>query len=436
VGTPGTRSDLRPNPFRPGPLRVKSFAPVVDNDPMAAGTARSTGRLFAVQAILTLVPVVLLGAIFAGTYRGEAKRRGIAVGSSKAELLAETAIEPLLTGHDLSTGLRASERAGLVRLVRTADPGTIVRLRLRDLEGHVVFSDDGSGFSRLADGEAAEAGRGHTIAGLTRLNEDANDNGPLGSQAVEVYTRLDAGANDHAVGVLEVYLPYAPIRADVAAGVQKLYRTIAFGLAALWLVMFLIALLVSRGLRQNARLNAFLAEHDALTGLPNRTQFHRSVQHAVDTAWRLGTECAVAIIDLDRFKEVNDTLGHHNGDLLLTELASRLEATMRDGDTVARLGGDEFVVLLERVTDVTDAVSVAEKIIHAIEAPIALARDDVRVSASVGIAMTCDPHVLPDTLLRSADREMYEAKRSGHGLVRVGEDPSRRRSSPGPAVAR
>jgi diguanylate cyclase (GGDEF)-like protein len=400
-------------------LPVKSVAGRVDNYPMAAGTTRNTGRLFAIQAVLTLVPVVLLGAVFTASYRGEANRRGIAVGRSQAELLAETAVEPMLTGHDLASGLRAGERAGLVRLVRTVDEGTLLRLRLRDREGHVVFSDDGSGFSPLADDEAAEAARGHSIAGLTRLNEDANDSGPLGAQTVEVYTRLDAGPDHHTVGVLEVYLPYAPIRADVTTGLQRLYRTIALGLAALWLVMFAVAVVVSRGLRRHARLNEFLAEHDALTGLPNRTQFHRRVGDAVDAAWRLGTECAIAIIDLDRFKEVNDTLGHQNGDALLVELAGRLERAASAGEVVARLGGDEFGIVLPAVTD---AGATLARLRALIDHEVEINGLPVSLEASIGYVIAPVDGVDVDDLMQRADVAMYVAKTQRSGVVRY--DPA------------
>ncbi len=380
-----------------------------------AGTTRTTGRLFAVQAVVTLVPVVLLGAVFGASYRGEANRRGIAAGTSKAELLAKTAVEPLLTGHDLTTGLRATERTGLVRLVRSVDANTVVRLRLRDLEGRVIFSDDGSGYSRRPDEEAAAAGGGESIAGLTRLNEDANDDGPLGSQMIEVYTRLDAGPQHRAVGVLEVYLPYAPIRADVNAGLHRLYRTLALGLAALWVVMFLIAVSVSRELRRQARLNAFLAEHDALTGLPNRVQFHRRAEEAVHAAWRLDMECAIAIVDLDRFKEVNDTLGHHNGDALLVELAGRLERAARPGELVARLGGDEFGIVMPDVTDATAALARLRALIdHEVEInglPISL-------EASIGYVVAPHDGVDVDDLLQRADVAMYVAKSQHAGVVR------------------
>ncbi|MDQ1521625.1 MAG: hypothetical protein QOI55_2698, partial [Actinomycetota bacterium] len=318
---------------------------------MAAGTARDTGRLFAVHAVMALVPVVLLGTVLGASYRGESNRRGLAQGRSEAALVAETAVEPLLSGHLLHDGLRADERAGLTRLVRAVNKDSILRLRIRDLQGYVVFSDDGSGFSAKADDEAVEAGEGKVVSGLRRLNRDVNDHGPLGTDAVEVYTQLDAGPARRPVGVLEVYLPYARIRTSVNAGLHHLYLTLALGLAALYVVLFLIAASVSKGLRRHARLNAFLAEHDTLTELPNRTLFHQRAQAAVTAAERAGHRCAIAIIDLDRFKEVNDTLGHHNGDALIIELAGRLNAASRAGDTVARLGGDEFGIVLANVED-------------------------------------------------------------------------------------
>ena len=123
------------------------------------------------------------------------------------------------------------------------------------------------------------------------------------------------------------------------------------GLAALYLALVVITASVSRGLRREAAVNAYLAEHDVLTELPNRTFFHRRASDAVALAVRNNESVALAIIDLDRFKEVNDTLGHHNGDCLLRELAARLAASMRAGDMVARLGGDEFGLIVRDVED-------------------------------------------------------------------------------------
>jgi hypothetical protein len=174
------------------------------------------GRLFAVYAAISLIPVLVLGVVLAASLRGEAKVRGLAEGQSEAVLVARTAVEPLLDGRPLSAGLNAGEQANLRRLVGKAIGGRdLLRLRLRDLNGRVVFSGDGSGFAARPEGQAYEAARGRIVARLTRLNSDVNDTGSTGLASVEVYLPLRAGTPAHRIGVLEVYLPYAPISRDV-----------------------------------------------------------------------------------------------------------------------------------------------------------------------------------------------------------------------------
>jgi diguanylate cyclase (GGDEF)-like protein len=290
----------------------------------------------------------------------------------------------------------------------------VLRLRVRDLVGRVVFSDDGSGFKAEADDEALDAARGRVVARLTRLNSDINDVGAAGVAAVEVYLPLTAGAPAHRVGVLEVYLPYAPISRDIQAGIHSLYRDLVIGLGVLYLVLFAITASVSRGLRREVALNAFLAEHDTLTELPNRTLFQRRAE-AVVAESRRGRAAAIAIVDLDRFKEVNDTLGHHNGDLLLTELGRNLAATMRAGDTVARLGGDEFGLI---VRDVAEAEPVLWRLRTVIDHEVEISGLPLSVEASIGFVVTPEDGTDVDTLLRHADVAMYAAKSNHAGVVR------------------
>jgi diguanylate cyclase (GGDEF)-like protein/PAS domain S-box-containing protein len=163
--------------------------------------------------------------------------------------------------------------------------------------------------------------------------------------------------------------------------------------------------------------------HDALTGLPNRRMLWDRLATAIARLNRVDGSLAVLFLDLDGFKPVNDHFGHAAGDELLNVVASRLLHTVRADDTVTRLGGDEFVVLLERVPDREHAVMIADKIVEAVNAPAVLAQGEVRVSVSIGIAVSTDPYVGPDKLLREADRAMYAAKGAGRGLVRVADDP-------------
>jgi diguanylate cyclase (GGDEF)-like protein/PAS domain S-box-containing protein len=158
------------------------------------------------------------------------------------------------------------------------------------------------------------------------------------------------------------------------------------------------------------------ALHDTLTDLPNRTLLHDRLHHAVLAAQRHSDPLALLLIDLDRFKEVNDTFGHHYGDLLLRQLGPRLQSALRESDTVARLGGDEFAVLLP-ATDRLGATSVAAKLLSAIEQPFALEGHSFEVGASIGIALYPVHAEDTTTLLQRADVAMYLTKRAGSGYT-------------------
>jgi diguanylate cyclase (GGDEF)-like protein len=152
------------------------------------------------------------------------------------------------------------------------------------------------------------------------------------------------------------------------------------------------------------------ARYDDLTGLPNRRLFHDRLRIALARARRTDKRLALLFVDIDHFKEVNDTLGHAAGDRLLHEVAERLTQCARRSDTVARLGGDEFVVLAEELARAEDAQLIAEKIRNTVCAPIAAGERTVHVAASVGIALFPDHGEQADQLLRFADGAMYEDK--------------------------
>ena len=153
------------------------------------------------------------------------------------------------------------------------------------------------------------------------------------------------------------------------------------------------------------------ALHDGLTGLPNRTLFvDRLTQALTRTSRSPGTRIALLFLDLDGFKEVNDTLGHLAGDLLLTKLADRIRERLRKSDTPARLGGDEFAVLLEDVRDEEAARRIADDLAQRIAAPFDLDGDAVRVTAAIGLALSTTGLERPDDLLRAADAAMYRSK--------------------------
>ena len=157
----------------------------------------------------------------------------------------------------------------------------------------------------------------------------------------------------------------------------------------------------------------YLAYHDGLTGLPNRSMFSKRLSQSISEAQRYERRLAIAFLDLDRFKQINDTLGHEAGDQLLQEVAIRLKGCVRDSDTVARLGGDEFVVLLPELEDEKHAAIVAQKILAAAARPFTLIGQEFRVTASIGISTYPQDGLDEQTLTKNADIAMYQAKAEG-----------------------
>jgi diguanylate cyclase (GGDEF)-like protein len=157
----------------------------------------------------------------------------------------------------------------------------------------------------------------------------------------------------------------------------------------------------------------YQALHDMLTGLPNRQLFDEILSTAVPNASRSGESLAVMFLDLDRFKTINDTLGHTLGDQLLKSVAQRLRDSLRAGDTVARWGGDEFTVLLPRIIQVEEVIRVAQRILQAIENPYYFDTHELYVSASIGIALFNDDSPNSETLIQHADAALYQAKELG-----------------------
>ncbi len=380
---------------------------------------RSTAALFAVYALVSLVLVGALGLFLATSYRSEAQRRGLEEGADKAALVARTAIEPQLDGRPLTDGLSPRELTQIDDVVSPAVAAQdVVRLRVRDLAGTVRYSDDGSGFQGQVEDEVLDAAAGGTVLKLTRVNADSNDVGTRGEDAVEVYMPLRAGHPLRPVGILEIYLPYAPIDADVAAGMVVLYRDLAIGLGVLYVLLFAMAWSITRRLRRQLRVNRHQADHDPLTDLPNRAAFLERIRQVVRSAEQDGRPVAVAIIDLDRFKEVNDTLGHDSGDVLINEMARRLSRHVRGEDTVARLGGDEFGLVLRGA----DPWNALWRVRELIEAEVTVQGLPLTLDSSIGYVVAPEDGSDAETLVQRADVAMYVAKARHAGVLRYDAD--------------
>lgn len=170
---------------------------------------------------------------------------------------------------------------------------------------------------------------------------------------------------------------------------------------------------VQNKLRMEKQVLSFQTEHDALTNLPNRTLFLDRLEQAIKNARRSYTKTAVMFIDLDHFKEINDTLGHAIGDKVLIEVADKLHHSVREVDTVSRLGGDEFTIILENITKMPDVSEIARKILHTFQQPFSIDGMNIKSTMSIGISVFPDDGNTPKELLENADTAMYQAKNGG-----------------------
>jgi diguanylate cyclase (GGDEF)-like protein len=383
--------------------------------------ASLTGRLFAIYAVLSAVPVLVLGLMLASGIRHEALQRGLDEGRNLAAVIASTAVEPLLDPLPLSAGLTPSERGRLNHLIHGPIGRSVLRLRLRDDSGHVVFSEDPTGYLAPPSAHALVAAHGHAVAHLTWLNVDVEDAprrvapGRRGPRVVEIYLPLRAGRSPRVLGSLELYLPYAPIARDSAHLTATLYRDLAIGLTALYLVLFAITGSLSSRLRRESLRNAFLAGHDLLTGLPNRIAFQNQVALALEDVERDGIPIAIAVLDIDRFREINDALGHAYGDAVLRKLAGRLTALLGAEVFIARLGGDEYGIILPLGDH---AAPLLHRVRATLDREVSIGGVTIAAQTSIGYALAPADGQDPEVLLQRADVALYAAKDHHTGVTR------------------
>ena len=222
--------------------------------------------------------------------------------------------------------------------------------------------------------------------------------------------------DDHQLGALDLYRT-SP--GPMNAGAMTAAQTLADVAAA-----YLLNAQARSDLRDSSERARESALHDALTGLPNRTLLVQRLVHAILRCRRSEKLVAILFVDLDRFKAINDTYGHHVGDELLVAVAARMTLLLRPGDTLARLAGDEFVILCEDLEHTSQVEPLAARIDEALSETFVLSGIEVQVSASVGIAFAGRGDDVPEQILQDADTAMYQAKRKGgarHGMVDVGE---------------
>jgi diguanylate cyclase (GGDEF)-like protein len=366
-------------------------------------------------AVLSAVPMVLLGLVLGQYLKTTIGHRSLTDARQTASILSGVAIKPQLQPSDLAEGLPADRIQALDRLfAKSGDLGSqVARVKIWNSAFTVVYSDDHSTIGRTfaaADDERDDALEGHIGSEISNLSNAENVDDRNYGSLLEVYVPLQFSSDAKVAGAFEIYLPYRPIAAAISADTNKMYGLLLGGLLLLYLVLFRIVAGAARRLRRQTAEHDYQALHDPLTNLPNRTSFQNQVDQAINAAKRTGSTVTVVLLDLDRFKEVNDTLGHHCGDLLLQELGSRLCAVLKGADTVARLGGDEFGVLVPSGPEPESSDGVAQRILSALKEPFTLQGLRLEVEASAGIVRFPDHGVESGGLLQRADVAMYVAK--------------------------
>jgi diguanylate cyclase (GGDEF)-like protein len=361
--------------------------------------------------VMGVVVVVALGLAIGLVLEDQIEDRALDRTIAGAEVIARLGVQPSLTRADLRYPIaltRMNELDEQVGKQYFADTG-VLRIKLFNRRKQLVYSDDRT----ITGGYAAHGANidralaGEQVAGF----EHGVGHDDTGVRTLEVYVPVRVQGSQEPQAVLELYMSYEPIAAEIRDDVGVVAVLLGGGLILLFATLFRIVAGASRRLRHQA-------VHDSLTDLPNRTLLYRRAERAL----RGDTPGAILLIDLDRFKEVNDTLGHDHGDELLIEVASRLEGALRRGDTLARLGGDEFAVLLDGLPYRGAVADLAGRLQDALRRPIALRGVAIELEASIGVALYPEHGTTVGELLQRADVAMYDAKRGRTGIATYSAD--------------
>ena len=368
-------------------------------------------------------------------------------GTARAAIAGTAAGIAVLAGSAVLASAVTAEATSEVR--RTQDATRVlndisVRINAEDAALREYLATGGTEYRRLQLAVTHDSARGdlnwlhdHQAIGRLELDVVRGAYANYSRIVVEIVAMTSKGASVQGYAELAAQA-FAPLRDEVLANVHRnqldlaeylrdvdrrtiLLRTVAAVMIPLVLVLFAVFAVVLIGYQRQAERQAARrlheATHDPLTGLGNRTMLHDRLSAAIRNADATGVPFSLLLIDLDRFKEVNDTLGHHAGDELLCEVAQRLTAASRDGDTVVRLGGDEFALVLPRMLDRPAAVYAAGRVLNAIRRPVELNGTMVDIDGSIGVSVYPTDGRDSAELLQRADVAMYAAKRVHGGVA-------------------
>jgi diguanylate cyclase (GGDEF)-like protein len=325
---------------------------------------------------------------------------------------------------DADTLRRQPDIAKLTQSVRIAVGNTqTVRVTIYQLDGRTLYSTD---YTQIGAENGTLAGflsarQGHELSEITKFDKFSTFNGEfLNRNVLTSFIPLRASAAAPIEGVMAIYTDVTALQASDENEELLVTLSVITVLAALYAILFLIVKRADKIIRRqydhHRRIEKNLRHmttHDALTNLPNRLLLLDRIKQSLTSAERHNSLLAVAFIDLDNFQNVNNSLGHHVGDMVLQTLAQRLSGCMRENDTISRVGGDEFVVSLPDIKSNADLFQIAKKMLGAVALPINADGRELHLTASVGIALFPEHGTDAETLLRKADMAMHSAKNLG-----------------------
>jgi len=301
----------------------------------------------------------------------------------------------------------------------------IAKVKIYNLDGLTVFSTDEK---QIGEHKGSNPGFRQARAGevtsliVFREKFDAFEGALSNRNLIASYVPARATADAPIEGVFEVYSDVTELLHKQTRAQWQVAAIVLTLLATLYLFLFLVVRKADRIIalqdqeraakEQQVRHQAY---HDALTGLPNRAYFSERLGETIALAQRTNQSCALMFVDLDRFKIVNDSLGHEAGDSLLKVVAARIQACLRESDLLFRMGGDEFTVILSQITAPEDAAFVARRVQDAVAAPVSVHEHELAVGATIGIAVYPGDGDSAEALLKNADAAMYSAKENGRG---------------------
>jgi diguanylate cyclase (GGDEF)-like protein len=321
-------------------------------------------NLLVAFGVMSAVPVLLLAIVLTASLRGIIRDRSLAGAQNTAGFVSTVGLPAYLSEEEIRDGLEAKQVRLLDSMLGSGAVGDdLSGIEIRNASGTLVYAKDAPASARGAPTEDfGRALRGESVSRVTDLR---------GHKTLMVAVPVTYLGRLRPAGVVTIYLAYDSIEQSTAADVRKLYMILIGGLALFYVLLFPFVARASNTLRRQAAENERLARQDALTGLPNRIVFRDELEAALRQLDSSGAAVVVMVVDIDRFKDVNDRLGHHNGDVLIRTVGDRLRKSLREVDVVARIGGDQFGVLMPRA-NASFSQEIASRLRAAIGEPVTL----------------------------------------------------------------